>query len=74
VTTGLLPAFESRCRTWYGSGHTRRPSEARWRVYVELAQRYGPLATTRHVGLLKDALDHAEMRAKRESEDGKCTS
>jgi hypothetical protein len=70
VTTRLLPRFRDYCRAWYGCGHTRRPTEARWQVYTALAQEYGPLATVRHVAMLKDALDNAEARAKRENGNG----
>jgi hypothetical protein len=72
VTTRLLPAFESRCRTWYALGYPPG-SELRLWLYARLSTLYGMNALLRHRALLRDALDGAEERAKRESENGKCT-
>jgi hypothetical protein len=68
VTTRLLPAFESRCRAWYGTGHAPG-SELRLWLYAQLSALYGVDALLRHRALLRDALEHAEARAKRESEN-----
>jgi hypothetical protein len=67
VTTSLLPAFEDRCRTWYALGHAPG-SELRLWLYARLSALYGMNALVRHRALLREALDHAEDRAKRESE------
>jgi hypothetical protein len=72
VTTRLLPAFEARCRTWYGLGHAPG-SELRLWLYARLSSLYGMNALLRHRALLRDALEHAETRAKRESEEGNVT-
>jgi hypothetical protein len=72
VTTRLLPAFEARCRTWYALGYPPGSGLRLW-LYGQLSALYGVDALLRHRALLRDALDRAEARAKRESED-KCIS
>jgi hypothetical protein len=72
VTTKLLDRFESRCRTWYGTGHAPGSLLRLW-LYAQLSPLYGVDALLRHRALLREALDRAEARAKRESEE-RCIS